>query len=275
MANQKLVDALNIEIGATVYEVLAIDEGSTPGLGGDAITVGFIFKPDSVTPVGEIATLDTGAFSDNITDGGFSRQPVAASFEDNASGEQFTAVINHLKSKRPPATVQGNGNDDQGDGQGSWNLRRTEAANELAAWLTTDPTEIDDSDILILGDLNAYAQEDPILALLSNGYKDMIKAFNGDTSYSFTFDSLAGSLDHALASASLVEMVSGVTQWHTNTDEPPVLDYNTDFNPDGYYEINPFRASDHDAIIVGLSFSGGDNCFVVPTKNQTVVTFCL
>ena len=273
-AIQTLVDALNIEIGSADYQVLAIDEGATPGLGGDAITVGFIFKPDSVSPVGEVATLDTGAFSDSISDGGFSRQPIAASFEDNRTGEQFTAVINHFKSKRPPASVQGNGNDDQGDGQGSWNLRRTEAANDLAAWLSTDPTEIDDSDILILGDLNAYAQEDPMLALLSNGYKDMIKAFNQDTSYSFTFDGLAGSLDHALASPSLVDKISGVTQWHTNTDEPPVLDYNTEFNPDGYFEVNPFRASDHDAIVVGLSFSGTENCFVIPTKNQTVVTVC-
>jgi len=267
-AIQTLVDALNTQIGSQVYEVLTVDEGATPGLGGDAITVGFIYKPSSVSSVGTVATLDTGAFSDTLTDGGFSRQPIAASFQDNRTQERFTAVINHFKSKRPPSSVLGNANDDQGDGQGAWNLRRTEAANDLADWLATDPTGINDSDILILGDLNAYAQEDPILALTAKGYTDMIKQFNGDTSYSFTFGGLAGSLDHALASSSLVEKISGVTQWHTNTDEPPVLDYNTEFNPDGYYQVNPFRASDHDVIVVGLKFERKPKNVCLVIKNR-------
>ncbi len=274
-AIQTLVDALNLELGSAEYSVVPVNEGVTPGLGGDAITVGFIYKPASVDSVGAVATLDTGAFSNSISDGGFSRQPVAASFQDKQSGEQFTAVINHFKSKRPPSSVQNNGNDDQGDGQGSWNLRRTEAANDLADWLASNPTGVNDSDILILGDLNAYAQEDPILALNAKGYSDMIKQFNGDDSYSFTFDGQAGSLDHALASPSMATKISGVTQWHTNTDEPPVLDYNTDFNPSGYYEVNPFRASDHDAILLGLSFGGEEDCYVVPTRNGAIVSFCL
>jgi len=274
-AIQTLTDALNSQIGTPTYQVAQVPEGATPGLGGDAITVGFIYKPESVSVVGDTATLDTGAFSEAINDGGRSRQPIAASFKDNASGEEFTAVINHFKSKRPPQTVQGNGNDDQGDGQGSWNQRRTEAANDLTDWLATKPTGINGNNVLILGDINAYAQEDPILAFEAKGFTDMIKAFNGDTSYSFTFDGLAGSLDHALASTSFVDKISGVTQWHTNTDEPPVLDYNTDFNPPGYYQNTPFRASDHDAIIVGLSFEERSTCFVIPTKAGSAVTFCL
>ena len=274
-AIQTLVDALNADTGSTVYAVLPVNEGSTPGLGGDAITVGFIYKPGSVESIGTVATLDTGAFSDAISDGGKSRQPLAASFRDHASKEVFTAVINHFKSKRPPSAPLGNANDDQGDGQGSWNARRVEAANDLADWLATDPTGVNDTDILILGDLNAYAEEDPVLALVDKGYTDLIKQNLGDTSYSYTFDGMAGSLDHALASSSLVSQVGGVTQWHINTDEPRVIDYDEDFNPAGYFAPNAFRASDHDPVIVSLNFAATETCYVVPTTSGSVVTFCL
>ena len=154
-------------------------------------------------------------------------------------------------------------------------MRRTEAANDLTQWLATNPTGINDSDILVIGDLNAYAQEDPILAFESAGYVDLVKQFEGDSTYTFTFDGLAGSLDHALATPSLAGMVSGVTQWHTNTDEPPVIDYNTEFNPEGYYEVNSFRASDHDAVIIGLNFQLDSTCYVVKATNGNVFTFCL
>ncbi len=250
-AIRRLVDALNAAYGELVYDIVEPDGLNT--LGGDAITVGFIYKPTVVKPIGVAATLTTGAFDQALTDGGRSRQPLAVSFEQLDDGEIVTAVINHFKSKRPPSQPQNNGNDDQGDGQGSWNLRRTEAANDLSAWLETNPTTIQDDDVLIIGDLNAYAEEDPLLALEANGFVDLIQQFNGDRGYSFTFDGLAGSLDHALSSPALKEQVSGVVEWHINTDEPPVLDYNEEFNPVGYYSEDPFRSSDHDPVIVGLN----------------------
>jgi len=252
-AIRRLVDALNQAYGEVVYDIVEPDGLST--LGGDAIAVGFIYKPAVIKPIGVAATLTTGAFDQTLTDGGRSRQPLAVSFEQVDNGEIVTAVINHFKSKRPPSQPQNNGNDDQGDGQGSWNLRRTEAANDLSAWLATNPTTIEDDDVLIIGDLNAYAEEDPLLALEANRFVDLIQRFNGDSGYSFTFDGLAGSLDHALSSPALKEQVSGVVEWHINTDEPPVLDYNEDFNPVGYYSEDPFRSSDHDPVIVGLNLS--------------------
>jgi predicted extracellular nuclease len=246
-----LVKALNTAMGTDTYNF--VSPTGLANLGGDAIAVGFIYKPNTVKVVGEVATLNTGAFDQAITDGGRSRQPLAVSFEELTSGEQFTAVINHFKSKRPASSLQNNENDDQGDGQGSWNLRRTEAANDLADWLQTNPTAIDDSDVLILGDLNANAEESPLLAVQEKGYQDLIQVFNGNSGYSFVFDALSGSLDHALANESLVDQVSGTIEWHINTDEPSVIDYNTDFNPEGYYSLSPFRSSDHDPVIVGLN----------------------
>ena len=144
----RLVNALNDSYGEPVYEIVRPNDLAS--LGTDAIAVGFIYKPSMVTPTGRTATLDTGAFDQTLDDGGRSRQPLAASFEQNDNGEVFTAVINHLKSKRPASQLQNNGNDDQGDGQGAWNLRRTEAANDLALWLASKPTGVDDEDVLCL-----------------------------------------------------------------------------------------------------------------------------
>lgn len=254
-----LTAAVNNALGSDVYEfVTPIDSqtdstsSATLGLGTDAIAVGFIFKPTRVEVLGSPATLATGAF-DQTLDNGRSRQPLAVSFRDIAKDAVFTAVINHFKSKRPGNLPDGDLNNDQGDGQGAFNLRRTEAANDLATWLETNPTGINDPDTLILGDLNAYAEEDPLLAFDSRGYIDLIQQFNGNAGYSFTFDGLAGSLDHALATVDMASQISGVTEWHINTDEPPVFDYNTEFKPDGYFFTDAFRSSDHDPVIVGLN----------------------
>lgn len=262
-AIQTLVDAVNMAyngsdvdnvINSETYRVVEVAVNGSPdeALGDDVITVGYIYKPASVSPVGLTATLDTGAF-DQTQDDGISRQPLAVSFSEVSTDEVFTVVVNHLKSKRPPSTPQNDGNDDQGDGQGSWNLRRTEAAKQLASWLATNPTGIDDDDILIIGDLNAYGQEDPILALNQAGYIDLVRSFNSETAYSFIFDGQSGYLDHALANDSLASQVTGAIEWHINTDEPQVIDYDQNFNPEGYYNADPFRSSDHDPVVVGLN----------------------
>ncbi len=247
-----LTKAINAELGDDVYQYV-----TPPGitnLGTDAIAVGFIYKPSSVEIVGVPATLNTGAFDQTLANGR-SRQPLATSFRDLKRNATFTAVINHFKSKRAPSSPLGDQNDDQGDGQGSFNLRRTEAANDLIAWLQSAPTGIEDPDVLVLGDLNAYAEEGPLLAFDAHGYTDLIQTFTADLSYTYTFDGQAGSLDHALASNDIVKQVVGVTAWHINTDESTVFDYNTEFNPEAYYFDNSFRSSDHDPVIVGLSLT--------------------
>src|SRR6185436_8903615 len=71
-----------------------------------------------------------------------------------------------------------------------------------------------------------------------------------------TVDGQAGYLDHALANASLFGQVTGAADWHINSDEPDVLDYDTSFKPaaqDALYEPNQYRTSDHDAVVIGLN----------------------
>ena len=53
----------------------------------------------------------------------------------------------------------------QVDGQGNCNQVRVNAVTELMNWFATDPTGTGDPDILMLGDYNSYAKEDPITAI--------------------------------------------------------------------------------------------------------------
>jgi len=148
---------------------------------------------------------------------------------------------------------------DLGDGQGNCNAVRVVAAQQLASWLASDPTRTGDTDALVLGDLNAYAKEDPISVFLSAGFTNLIEQFNGASAYSYGFNGQWGYLDHALASTSLRSQITGVTEWHINADEPSVLDYNTESKTPNLitslYAPDQFRVSDHDAIIVGLNLT--------------------
>ena len=143
-------------MGAGTYEY--IGSGS---IGPDAIRIALIYKPSRVTPVGTDAVLDSDEFLDPNNLGRAQNRPAQAqTFEENATGERFTVVVNHLKSK---GSECGPGDDDPV--QGNCNLTRTLSAAVLADWLATDPTGSGDSDFLVIGDLNSYDKEDPIDAL--------------------------------------------------------------------------------------------------------------
>ena len=146
-------------------------------------------------------------------------------------------------------------------------MTRTLAAQALVDWLATDPTGSGDADFIIMGDLNSYAQEDPIDAIkagaddilgTADDYTNLIYDYQGLYAYSYVFDGQAGYLDHALANLPFAAQVTGAVDWHINADEPDVLDYDTSFKPDSQdelYEPNQYRTSDHDAVIVGLNLT--------------------
>ena len=247
-----LVVQLNMVSGAGTYDYVA-----TGPIGDDAIRVGLIYQPGSVSPAGPHVLLDSSVdptFNDDKN-----RPVLAQSFSENTNGVVFTVAVNHLKSKGS------NCNDvfdfDSGDGQGNCNGVRTDAATALANWLATDPTGSGSSDSLIIGDLNAYAQEDPVTAIKAGSYTDLIESYVGtgfaDGAYSFNFFSQSGALDHALSSPSMTANVTGAGIWHINADEPSALDYNN-FNQPDLFSDDEFRSSDHDPVLVGL-FADSDN----------------
>jgi len=257
-----LVAGLNDMSGAGTYDY--IDTGT---IGTDAIRVGFIYKPGTVSPLGDYAILDTSVDPRFLDD--LNRPVLAQTFEDTGGGV-FTVAVNHLKSKGSDCNDVGD--PDLGDGQGNCNQTRRQAAEALVDWLATDPTDSGDGDFLIIGDLNSYDKEDPIDAILEGAddvlgnrddYTDLILRFEGEFAYSFVFDGLVGYLDHALSTGTLMRQVTGATEWHINADEPDLLDYDTTFKSppqDALYEPNAFRSSDHDPVIVGLDLNAGPSC---------------
>lgn len=267
-----LVAKLNAATSPGTYAFIDADgaTGQTNALGTDAIKVGLIYKPASVTPTGITAVLNSEAFV-NGGDAEPRNRPALAQAFIQPNRSRLIVTVNHLKSKGSACAAP-----DAGDGQGNCSAVRTHAARELARWLASDPTDTGDPDVLIVGDLNSYAQEDPITALADAGYANLIASRLGPNAYSYAFNGQWGYLDHALASASLSSQVAGVTEWHINADEPSVLDYNMNFKSaeqlTALYAADEFRGADHDPVIVGLdlrpppvrySFSG----FFFPLSN--------
>ncbi len=262
-ALQDLVTGLNDAAGTGTYAYI-----STGPIGGDAIKVALIYKPATVTPFGGYAILDSSVDARFLDT--FNRPVLAQTFMQNSNGALFTVAVNHLKSKGSDCLAVGD--PDTGDGQGNCNLTRLAAAQALVDWLAADPTGSGDTDFLIIGDLNSYDKEDPIDAVLvgsddtagtGDDYTDLVAAFQGELAYSYVFDGQTGYLDHALANVSLAAQVTGVADWHINSDEPDLLDYDMTFKQDAQdalYEPNAYRSSDHDPVIIGLNLNAAPVC---------------
>jgi len=247
-AASNLVDGLNAVAGAGSYATVPAPSAAG-ATGSDAIRVAMIYKPAKLTLAG-------ASISD--TDPVNSRPPLAQTFIA-ANGEKFSLIVNHMKSKGSCPT-DGSANTDQGDGQGCWNALRIAQAQRLAAaFIPQVQAAAQDSDVLVIGDLNSYGAEDPIHTLTAAGLVNQIERFvrPAGLPYSYVFDGQAGYLDHALASASLDRQIAGVSEWHINADEPAVIDYNTEFKPQDLYSATPYRASDHDPVVISLNLQAG------------------
>lgn len=250
IAAQNLVDALNTHLGASAYAAVPLPAAGT---GSDAIRVAMVYKPAKLALVG-------GAASD--TDPVNSRPTLAQTFA-GANGERFTLVVNHLKSKGScPAAGDADaaGNVDSGDGQGCWNALRLQQAQRLRTFVAQLQHNSGSNDVLLVGDMNAYGQEDPIFEFTGNGYVDETLRSSA-FAYSYVFDATAGRLDHALSTATMSPKITGAGYWHINADEQVAYDYNLEFKqpacatcaPDPANADDPYRSSDHDPVLVGLN----------------------
>lgn len=240
-----LVAGLNAREGGEAWVAI-----STGVLGSDAIRVGLMYRQDRVQPLGAPAVLDN-RFDPDFRDR-YNRPVLAQTFEA-ASGARFTAAVLHLKSKASSCAAIGD--PDRDDGQANCNGTRSAAARVLLRWLAGDPTGSGDPDVLILGDLNAYAREEPLQILGEGGYRNLLASHLGPHTHTYVHDGQAGTLDYALASASLAPQVAGVAVWHINADEPDLIDYRLRYkrgSQAALYAEDAFRSSDHDPVVVGL-----------------------
>ena len=230
-AQAQLLDALNAAQGGDWRAVPMPVNANT-----DAIRIGLIYRASKVQPIGAPATLDAGPFA------ALSRPPLLQAFRAG-SGPVFNVVANHFKSK---GCRDAKGADaDQRDGQSCWNAARLASARSLDGWLRTrlgQPLEVP---AVILGDLNAYAMEDPPRWLREQGWRDAFVEAGVVHPYSYVYDGQAGRLDHALLTPAMAARLAGAAEWHINADAPDAPE-----NVDA--PVTPYRSSDHDPLVIDL-----------------------
>ena len=104
----------------------------------------------------------------------------------------------------------------------------------------------------------------------------MERAFLGASAYSYQFAGQSGTLDCALANAALRPQVTGASVWHINGDEPVVMNYNLEFKTDDPFSLaDPFGASDHDPVVIGLNLTGGTSAPVPASTRRGALPFAL
>lgn len=254
-AENQLVAALNKEIGKDLFHGCGLPEGFRTAPGGrDDIRVGIIYRSDRVAPLGEVSMIADDAF-------GNARTPIVQTFNATTDNDPFTVIVNHFKSKGG-ADRADVANKNKGDGQGAYNAARRSQALAICTYIAEQKLIDAESRILVIGDLNAYAEEDPIDAMRAKGLVDLREHLNKANEeqpssdqaedYSYNYRGQSGSMDHAMATSALADDVTGIATWHINADEPRFLDYNEEFNPRKLYKADPYRSSDHDPVLIGI-----------------------
>ena len=243
--NADLYGFVEIELGQSALAELAsdltkntgrqfayIDDGSSAK--GTYTKAGYVYCSEVLEPHGGLRYNDEGV--DN-------RKKTQA-FREKATGEVFLYSVNHFKAKVGSGAY--GDNVDKGDGQGAFNGDRVREAKSVLNHYDSDSYYYGDKDILIMGDLNAYAMEDPITVLREGGMIDLHRVFHADSSYSYVYHGQAGYLDHALCNETLYPHVTGMVAYHINSDESDSYAY------DKSSDQTMFRSSDHDPVLVGL-----------------------
>ncbi|EIY9462453.1 nuclease [Vibrio vulnificus] len=280
-------------------------------VGSDAITTGIIYRPSKVSVIaGKVipmpwqdAPMIVDADGKPVVDGkgelaesgkNYQRNTVAATFRVLNTGKQLTVSVNHLKSKGSTCWDDYVGTkavDD--DAQGSCENFRVASTYHLGQEMAKIG-----GDQIVLGDMNSYAHEDPMLVLTSNPTKKALKAadyikvgnkwqFNGEqgpvitqtfgfinavdyktpageTSWSYSYNDEVGSLDHLLITSSLKSRLVDAVDWHINAPESTLFDYSNKYKGGDSYEANPFykddafRSSDHDSALVTIGYKYGE-----------------
>ncbi|MGO1296068.1 MAG: ExeM/NucH family extracellular endonuclease [Vibrio sp.] len=305
-AIRQLVEQLNQRQSANdKYTFVSVDsnhDGVTneeDSVGSDAIAVGLIYRPHHVSlqanrviamPEQKAPPIrdDNGELIDNGRHQ--QRDSLASTFKVMTTGDELTVAVNHFKSKgskcwedNAPVSQGGQAGQDP-DLQGSCENFRVAASVALGNALQTIA-----GDKVILGDLNSYAKEDPILVLTdysaqkygkviraarntyingqqqfgddgavitqSYGYLSAVPMFHPQ-SWSYSYNNEVGTLDHLLISAHLKSHVVDANEWHINADESTLFDYSNDYKGNDFPRYgDQFRSSDHNPAVLELRFA--------------------
>ncbi|TDT44174.1 putative extracellular nuclease [Halospina denitrificans] len=223
-------------------------------LGSDAIAVGMLYRAERVQPLGQAHTLLNGPFAH------YNRPPLAQRFRHLGTGATFWVVVNHFKSKRCGGAVDANRAQD--DGQGCWNPLRVKAANRLVEWVEVLAADHGDDRVLLLGDFNAYAREDPMVHLREAGFRNVLSGHRPLPASGYIYRAESGTLDYILATGALKDSIQRAGVFPINADEPPLLYYDRENRHDVPTSIiqdgDPWRSSDHDPTWVDIDLGAPD-----------------
>lgn len=253
---QRLADWLNDALGTRVYA--CVDGGDT--YISTYTKNAFIYRSDRIKPVGAFTYTDNDYLP---------LRHVAQCFRLTDNGEQLIVAMNHFKSK----SGNGRGADaDRGDGQSAYNLTRTEEAEAVLAACRRMAANAGESDVLILGDLNAYSYEDPVRTFTDAGYVNELKK-HSPTRWSYCYSNEVGNLDQALATPTLDAQIVSATPWDINASEPTSFEYGstTFFQPEHYTA----RYSDHNPIIVSLDLGHATGIQAPVTDSHTTRVYTM
>jgi len=255
-------------------------------LGNDAITNQVIYRPSIATLLTMITIPMPQQHAPKIdkeSGDNYMRDALTPTFKINDSGAQLTVSINHFKSKGSTCwedvALQHYQDDDR---QGSCEHLRVSGAFHLGQQLSKI-----DGHKLIIGDLNSYAKEDPLLVLThrhnvdskytieaardtyinktplhgklgatihqSFGYINTV-AQQHPRAFGYSYQNVVGTLDYILASPSLKPHIVDAIEWNINSPESPLLEYSTKYTADMKKFNDPYRSSDHDPVIIALRF---------------------
>ena len=251
--------------------------------GGDAIMVAMIYRPALLTPSGDASVIklpEQRYITGGVAKTAGQRDSLVQTFTIAKSKEPLTLVVNHLKSKGSGCYENGDGKTEPADLQGKCTEFRVSAAKVLGETVSKLPGQV-----LLVGDFNSYAKEDPIRVLTdynpatserkivsashtfigdqsyeqlgrevtrSYGLIDLNVKFNKEKAISYSYEGELGTLDYALANPALASKVAGVADWHINSFESSLFEYGSQYTGTLLKSDNPFSASDHDPIIVDL-----------------------
>ena len=144
-----------------------------------------------------------------------------------------------------------------------WLATTTKEAGALASFAA----RFADKPTLLVGDFNSYSQEDPIKVLEAAGWARVSGA--GEASY--VYAGRSGSLDHVFANAAAKPLLAGVTSWAVNAQESIAFEYSrAGMNAHLAIEAdNPYRSSDHNPELIGLTLLGGDAPAPTPSADPS------
>ncbi len=209
-----LTAALNRKAGTALYA--AVSDDCTKGNDSEQIKSGFIYRTDKVQPLGTNRAVTNRSYYRNTMRW--------QAFTERSTGEAFVLSMNHFRAR-----IDDSEDDDS--------MRLTNAKDLVSglAGVAVDP------DILILGDMNAYIDEEPLVYIVNQGYEEQLLRHDANA-YSYVYRGAQELIDHAFANSSMAEQVTGAGVYHVNTEGSWYTD----------------KYSDHDPYLVGLNLASKD-----------------